>query len=499
MSQYNKQITINSIFSVLQMLVIAAVTFILYKIIISQLGVSYLGVWSLIVSLTSIGAIGSSGFNSSITKYVAEFSAKESEKISGITNTTILICVVFYLVIFLSIYFISIHTFSYFIELKYIALCTTLLQIALISLYINSLAMLYFSVIEGYNLSYLKSASLIFTNIIFFLICVIFLKNMGLMAIAYAQVLQSILLLILSIYFVKKKNTDFNFITFCTEKSLIKKIFNYGFSSQIIGILQVLFDPINKIFLSKYGNLTLIGIYEIAMKVTILLKNISNSLLINLVPKFSISSSVYKTDREDIIKIFDLSFFIALLLISPVILSSFSLSQLWFSEKNYIFIAYLLLFCVGFFINIIFSSSYFIFVANGYLRYNLISFVVLSIINVVMNIVVIYYFSAKYIVVSWFISLTISSLFLYFISSKKYKISTSKMITKYHLKETFILLLFTIFTTIVSNYIQNIYLLLIFNFISILLFFVLQYFYGHSLIKYKDLILKTLKYNEKNS
>ena len=52
-----KRISINVIFSILQVIIVGLIYLIIYKLLLSKLGVERLGVWSLILATTSVANI----------------------------------------------------------------------------------------------------------------------------------------------------------------------------------------------------------------------------------------------------------------------------------------------------------------------------------------------------------------------------------------------------------------------------------------------------------
>ena len=80
MSKYNKQIINNSILSIIQIFVVSICSFFLYKYIIVLLGIEKLGLWSLILSVTSLATLGNFGFTGSLIKFSAELSTTKKYK-----------------------------------------------------------------------------------------------------------------------------------------------------------------------------------------------------------------------------------------------------------------------------------------------------------------------------------------------------------------------------------------------------------------------------------
>ena len=75
-----KRISINVIFSILQVVIVGLIYLIIYKLLLSKLGVERLGIWSLILATTSVANIANFGITSGIVKFVAEYYAEDKIK-----------------------------------------------------------------------------------------------------------------------------------------------------------------------------------------------------------------------------------------------------------------------------------------------------------------------------------------------------------------------------------------------------------------------------------
>jgi len=67
-----RQILINAIMSVVQIVVIGIVLFILYRFLLNTIGVEQLGIWSLVLATTSVTQIASFGLSGSVVKFVLD-------------------------------------------------------------------------------------------------------------------------------------------------------------------------------------------------------------------------------------------------------------------------------------------------------------------------------------------------------------------------------------------------------------------------------------------
>ncbi|MEZ4857338.1 MAG: hypothetical protein R2781_00835 [Flavobacteriaceae bacterium] len=416
MNQYNRQIVNNSIFSIIQILVVTLSAFFLYKYIIDVSGIEKLGLWSLILSVTSLANIGNLGFTGSLVKFTAELSVqKKFKEINALLNSSIVGVGVLTAILLCIIYVIGKHYMGYLIDEKWVQLAIEMLMYALISLYVSIIASMYFSVLEGVNLAYLKSLSFIFATLIYVIFSVIFINKYDIIGMAYAQLIQAGSFLIFGVLFSFSKLERFQLFYFKWHKEKIKEVFNYGVKFQAIGVAQMLYDPITKAILTKYGGLDFVAIFEMCTKLVKQVRSLASGVLQNIVPKITTLSVTQPKEKinEAYLQINRIN--LILLFFSMVVIIPFSkvFSILLLGYVNNHFIIVLTCLVIGWGINSLNIPSYMVNLGTGNLRWNVISHFVIGVLNVLLCFMVGYFFrNGIYIIISWIVALIIGSSFI---------------------------------------------------------------------------------------
>lgn len=416
MEKYNRQIVNNALFSIIQIVVVTFAAFFLYKYIIDVSGIEKLGLWSLILSVTSLANIGNLGFTGSLVKFTAALAVEEKYKeINALLNSTLVLAGIITALLLLIIYFLGVHYMHYLIEEKWVELAREMLMYALISLYINILASFYFSAIEGINLAYLKSLSFIFATLIYVILSVLFINAYDIIGMAYAQLIQAGCFLIFGIVFSLFKLKKFNFFYFKWNKEKIKEVFQYGIKFQAIGVAQLLYDPITKAILSKFGGLDFVAIFEMCTKLVKQVRSLASGVLQNVVPKIatlSVTQPVAKIN-EAYLKINRIN--TILLFFSVVLIIPFSgmFSQLLLGTVDNTFIWVLNFLVIGWGINSLNIPAYMVNLGTGDLKWNVISHLVIGILNLLLCFLIGYLFeNGLYIILSWIVALVLGSLII---------------------------------------------------------------------------------------
>src|ERR1700753_3309819 len=76
--QANRRILFNAVSAAVQVVVVGAVYFFLYKYLLQVLGPAQLGVWALVISTSSIANFANFGITSGLVKFIADYRENQS-------------------------------------------------------------------------------------------------------------------------------------------------------------------------------------------------------------------------------------------------------------------------------------------------------------------------------------------------------------------------------------------------------------------------------------
>lgn len=420
-----KRISINVIFSILQVVIVGLSYLVVYKILLSKLGIEQLGVWALVLATTSVANLANFGITSGIVKFVAEsYSEKQIVKIKKIIFTSFISLFLVFVFISIFIYPISTYILAYIIESKHYNLAVNILPFSLISLIVSSMSGVFTSVLEGIQKNYYKNILLIISTLIFLLGVVFFTDKYGLEGVAFSQLIQAIFLLISSYFFVA-----FEFKSFLIKKSywetkIFKEIMGFGLKFQLISFLVMLFEPITKALLSKFGGLAYLGYYEMANKLIYQARAVIVNANQVMIPVMVHTISSSKQELNDIyVKNFNLTYVLSLILISILLISTPLISIFWIGSLNKDFVFCMITLSISIFINIISSPAYFACIAKGELNLLIKSHLLMTFVNIIFSSVFGLFWGGKAIVIFSSISLLVSSIYLITIFNKKNQVN----------------------------------------------------------------------------
>lgn len=427
-----RQLLINAFSSVMQIIISGGVLFILYRFLLKTIGVDKLGLWSLVLATTSVTGIAQFGFSGSVVKFVAKYKAHDDmESVSGIIQTASISLSVFIGIILLIFYPLAKWMLTFIIAEKGLSDALLILPFSLASFWIASVSGIFQSGIDGCQRIDQRTIVMVLSSIFYLLICMILVPKYGLLGLAYTQIGQSIFLLMGYWILLKRQVRTLPIIPMKWDSKLFKEIFSYGVNFQIISIVNMLFDPITKALLSRFGGLSVVGYYEMANRLVSYMRSFIISANQVIVPAIA---DLQENDPEKIKRVYLLNyqvlFFLSLPLFSAVIISAPIISEIWIGYFESNFVLFTILLSAGWFLNVLAGPAYFINLGTGELKWNVISHLCIGLMNLILGIILGEYYKGTGVVAAWVISLSVGSSLIYISYHLKNNISLESLIPK---------------------------------------------------------------------
>lgn len=420
-----KRISINIISSIIQIISVGLIYLLLYRFLIKNLGIEQLGVWSIILATTSVANLANFGITSGLVKFVAEYNATDKLKtIPKLIFTSFLAIAVFYALIVFIIYIFGSFFLDYIIDKKYVYIGLEILPYSLMCLYVNSLSGVFTSTLEGFQKNYIRNLLMFFSSFVFLFLSYYLVVIHGLKGVAVAQLAQALVILIGSFVYLKF-TYKFKIFYFRNWDLLVfKELMGFGLKFQVISLFQMFYEPITKALISKFGGMTLLGYYEMAAR----LVNQIRALLVSanqvMVPVVAHTKNTNNEDLEYLYKkTMDITFFINVILMTSIIIFAPLISELWIGHIEGSFTFSMITLSISMFINIISGPAYFSSIGEGKLNSVVVSHIILGVLNLILGFFLGNFFGGKAVIISWGISVILSSIYLIYFYQKSRGIS----------------------------------------------------------------------------
>lgn len=416
-----KLVHLNVVSSGGQVIFIGLVYFLLYRYLLSKLGIELLGVWSVVLSTSSLATLANFGIADSVVRFVALFvKEKDTEKIKKLIFTASIFLFLLFVAISLIIYPFADLILKAVLPAKYIEAGLTILPYSLLCLTINSVNGVFASVLDGMQKNYIRNLVFIISSLILLGCTYFFVPLYNLKGVAFAQVLQSIFALATCFIIVVFK-TRFNPFKWNWSRVIFKQIFNYGMKFQFVSLLAMLNDPITKLLLGKFGGMAFTGYYEMANRVLLQARGVIVSATQSLVP---VMVGLPKTEMAAFYKkTFSNVFFFSLAVMGSLALSGRLISFYWIGNYQPIFCNTILVLGLSLMVNMLTGPAYFYYMADGNLNALIKTHLVLGLANLIMGYCLGYFFGGFGVVYGWFGAAIVSSIYILRLFNKAFNLT----------------------------------------------------------------------------
>lgn len=424
-----RKVFINAIMSLVQIIIVSGVLFFLYRFLLKTLGAEKFGIWSLVLATTSIAGIANLGLSGSVVKFVAKYLARgEEENVSAVIQTAMISLAILIGSVLLIGYPLIKLILKMVVPSKSFFLALSILPFALLSLWLKAIASVFQSGLDGFQKIYIRNILVMCSSIFYAVLCFIMAPTKGLLGLAYAQVINSSLLLLISWILIKKFLPVLPIIPYKWNRNIFKEIISYGVNFQAISITTMFYDPITKALLSKFGGLSMVGFYEMASRMIQQFRALIVSANQVLVPSIAdLQEKNPEKIRSVYLTNYNLLFYLALPLYSLIIISTPLISNIWVGHYENSFIIFAVLLSIGWFLNTLASASYFANLGTGELRWNVIGHITIAILNAGLGFVFGLTFDGYGVVIAWIFALSLGSAVIYLSYHLINKIPLSKL------------------------------------------------------------------------
>lgn len=409
-----RQILKNIAATLSQTLILGVTLFLLYRYILDVIGPEKLGIWSLVLSSTSITKIANLGLSGSVVKFVAQYSARNNLKaVSHLLQTSLLAIGGFTGLLLLIIYPFTPNLLSFFIQSEIsLADARLVLPYSFVSVWLSILFGVILGGLDGFQRIDIRSGIMIASSLFHAILSFILVGQVGLVGLAQAQLYQYLFVIAVGLYFLKRQ-VDIPIIPYQWDTPLFKELLVYGVNFQVMSVAAMLFDPVTKGLLSRFGGVSMLGYYELANRLVIQVRSLIVSTNQVLVP--TIADLKEKAPAE-IRKIYDVSmravFFISVPVFTFLIVCAPQISELWLGTPEPVFILATRLLSIGWFVNTLSGPIFFIYLGTGDLFWNTVGQCLIGSLNLLLGWVFGQIFGGYGVITGWVLGLIIGSSFV---------------------------------------------------------------------------------------
>jgi len=356
-----KRLLPNAVFAIIQVLISSLTLFLLYRFLVKQLGIEALGVWTLVMATTSLANISNLGIAGGIVRFVSHYLAKSDPKsAASAVETGVISLAVVVSVVGLSLWMVVDWSLRWIIPLAWLPEAKALLPFSILALWFSVVGGVVHSALEGCHRSDLRSISTILCQPLLLIGAVMLSPMLGLKGVAVAQIGQYAVWLVIGWVLLRRQIAQLPQLPFRWSKRLFSEMWRYGLNFQIISILLILSEPLAKVLLSYYTNLSSVAYFEMANRVIVQARGLLTSSNQVITPYYAKLQATGKCKISQIyLRNLQITALLGSALFSAILASGPMLSLLWIGHLEIQFLAFLGILSIGWFANTLSIPAYF--------------------------------------------------------------------------------------------------------------------------------------------
>lgn len=447
----DKRISRNVMATVTQVLISGVVFFVLYRYLYDRLGVEQIGVWSLVFAATSVSRIGDLGLSAGVVRFVAQALGRgDTERAAEVVQTVVMTLGIFMAALLAIGYPLFVMALNYFLPVHSVPIALGILPYALISLWVMIVVSVFSGGLDGCMRMDLRSLLMGLSHLAYLGFSMLLVPKYGLEGVAMAQLIQSVGLMTLMWWVLRRQMKELPLIPVHWKLTVLKEMFGYGVNFQIITVMNMLFDPVVKALMSKFGGLEALGYYEMANRLILQGRALIIEASRVMVPAIA---TLQEHDAAKATQLFLISyrmtFYVAVLFYGLLGISITTISMLWLGHYQATFIQFALLLNLGWFVNTLIGPAYFSNLGSGKLRANVISHAIMGLCSLFVGVVLGLNYGGVGVVIGTIVGLIAGSMFLLISHIKQADLHWPTFIIPQEMTK---LLMLGIFVTLLSNY-----------------------------------------------
>lgn len=416
-----KDLTSNALANVAQVLASGGLLFALYRYINTTLGVEQLGVWSVVLAAVSASRLVDLGLSPGVTRFVARDLAQNNpDRVGQVIDTVTLTLMIALGGILPLFYPLLVWLLPHLLKAEHLAQALALLPYALASLWLTMVAAVFQGGLDGCQRMGLRATVVVTGHALLLALAVWLVPQHGLVGLAWAQLGQGLFVLVVSWLVLRRALPVITWLPRRWCWGVLREMLGYGLNVQAATVFMLIFDPLAKALMARFGGPAAAGYFEMASQVVMRIRSLivtANQAIVPHVAAFTEGETAqlanfYRTNMRVLIY---------------VVLPTFALVVAWgggFSllltggyEPEFVFLLNLLATAWAF--NIFAGPAYFTNMGIGQVGWNTLSHIIIGVLNAGLGWLLGNQFGANGVAIAYAIALVTGSTFLIVVSHRR--------------------------------------------------------------------------------
>jgi O-antigen/teichoic acid export membrane protein len=372
----------NAIWSIAEIVISGISLFLLYKYVVSFLGLKALGIWSLVLASTSLVRLADLGAAAGLSRFVAlaltkndRTSARDFVETSLLANLCIytFASALFGVPLWWGIQFL--------IPFDSVAQARTLLPYALASFALLNTNGVTLEALVGIQRTDIKCKIVILSLIVQIVVVLALVPFIGLVGMGLGQIAQYAVSMVLS-WLAFRSLLGPSLVPILPRRfnrSAFWQLFSFGIKLQLMNLISFVFEPLTKFVVSAVGGLQILGIFEMTYRMVLQARHLIVAPMHQLVPAFA---HLNETNPSETARLYTRAVMEAILMGTSIffliVIASPLISRIWIGAYDPTFVIFTSLLCLGWLASALSTPAYLLGISSGRVRWNITGHVITS-------------------------------------------------------------------------------------------------------------------------
>jgi len=371
--------------SVVQVIVAGGTLLFFYRYLLDTIGIAAVGIWSVVLATTSVGRIADFGIGGGVSRFVAKTNVEEDSSLAAKYVETALLSSAVITGLLVVLAFAPLRLLlARILPPNSITTAVALLPYALLSFWVVNITSVLQGGVDGALRVDLRNVIMIGSSFLQLGLGVLFVRLAGIMGLAYSQLSQAVIILVTTWLVLRRLLPTLSIVPRTWDYPVLRELIGFGWKLQLATVATVLFEPVTKALLTKFGGLASVGYYEMATRMVQQVRATLVNATQVLVPAIADSenrdprraSALYRASYNTVS-------FLAIPIAGMMIVLLPAISDLWIGHYEERFTTFATLLTIGWFTNALTGPSYFTAIGAGRMRWNLVGHVLIATLNLI--------------------------------------------------------------------------------------------------------------------
>ncbi|MDE8653008.1 hypothetical protein [Novosphingobium album (ex Liu et al. 2023)] len=279
----------NTLAALGQAVLVSALMFLVYRVVVHSAGLEELGIWSLIMTGSTVARAADVSGAGGLGRFIAMIRAGTDigSDIVETTHTVLFTSAAINLTIGTALYFLAPFVLRFALTPELLPRAIALLPFVVVIIVLGGLAGAVISGIDGTQRVDLRAMVAVSSAVVSFLIVLVLVPRIGIVGFGIAQILSPLVTIIAGWTVLHRQVPEIGWFPCRWQQKAFRVTTGFGLKLNGISLLNLLFEPLVKFSFGATGGASQVALYEIASRVITQIRGFAVAASMALIPVFA--------------------------------------------------------------------------------------------------------------------------------------------------------------------------------------------------------------------